>query len=79
MSAHVRVCTLSNVQLFANPWTAAHQAPLSMGFPRKNTGAGCHFLLQGDLPEPGINTRSPALVSRTFPNHYFLNKIISFL
>ena len=25
---------------------AAHQAPLSLGFSRKNTGVGCHFLLQ---------------------------------
>ena len=56
MSAHVRVCTLSNVQLFANPWTAAHQAPLSMGFPRKNTGVGCRFLLQGIFPTPASNS-----------------------
>ena len=26
-------------------WTVAHQAPLSMDFPGKNTGVGCHFLL----------------------------------
>ena len=26
---------LSHVQLFASPWTVAHQAPLSMGFPRQ--------------------------------------------
>ena len=26
--------------------TAAHQAPLSLGFSGKNTGVGCHFLLQ---------------------------------
>ena len=30
-----------------DPWTAAHQAPLSMGFLGKNTGAGCNFFLQG--------------------------------
>ena len=30
-----------------DPWTVAHQAPLSMGFSGKNTGLGCHFLLQG--------------------------------
>ena len=29
----------------ATPWTIAHQAPLSMG-PGKNTGVGCHSLLQ---------------------------------
>ena len=28
------------------PWTAAYQAPLSMGFSRQNTGVGCHCLLQ---------------------------------
>ena len=27
------------------PWTVACQAPLSMGFSRKETGVGCHFLL----------------------------------
>ena len=28
------------------PWTVACQAPLSIDFPGKNTGVGCHFLLQ---------------------------------
>ena len=32
---------------FATPWIIACQAPLSMGFSSKNTGVGCHFLLQG--------------------------------
>ena len=31
----------------ATPWTVARQAPLAMDFPGKNTGMGCHFLLQG--------------------------------
>ena len=31
----------------------ALQAPLSMGFPSKNTGGGCHFLLQGIFPTQG--------------------------
>ena len=31
------VCFLSCVQLFATPWTAAHQLPLSMGFPRQES------------------------------------------
>ena len=52
-------CMFSCVWLFATPWTAAHQAPLSMGFPRgacpwdfpgKNTRVGCDFLLQGIFP-----------------------------
>ena len=34
---------------------AAHQAPLSMGFPRQDTGLGCHFLLQGIFTTQGFN------------------------
>ena len=30
----------------ATPWTAAHQAPLSMDFLGKSTGVGCHCLLR---------------------------------
>ena len=36
----------SCVQLFVILWTVAHQAPLSLGFSGKNTGVGCHALLQ---------------------------------
>ena len=32
---------------FVTPWTVACQAPLSMDSPGKNTGVGCHSLLQG--------------------------------
>ena len=42
----VKVKSLSCVQLLATPWTAAHQAPPSMGFSRKSTGVGCHCLLR---------------------------------
>ena len=43
----VKVKWLSCVQLCATPWTAAYQAPPSMGFSRqKKTGVGCHCLLQ---------------------------------
>ena len=41
------VWSLSHVQLFAILWTIARQDPLSIGFPGKNTGVGCLFLLQG--------------------------------
>ena len=34
-------------------WTIAHQTPLSMGFPGKNTGVGCHALLQVIFPTQG--------------------------
>ena len=38
----------SHVELCATPQTAAHQAPLSLGFSRQEhwSGVGCHFLLQ---------------------------------
>ena len=40
---------LSWVRLSATPWTVAHQAPLSMDSPGKNTGVGCHAFLQGSF------------------------------
>ena len=40
------------------PWTVGSQTPLSMGFPNKITGVGCHFLLQGifltQVSNPGL-------------------------
>ena len=51
---------LSRVQLFATPWTAACQAPLSMEFSRQEYWSGLPFLSSGDLPDPGIQPRSPA-------------------
>ena len=51
---------LSRVQLFVAPWTAAHQAPLSMGFSRQEYCSGLPFPSSGDLSNPGIEPRSPA-------------------
>ena len=44
-SAHIvaPVESLSRVRLFATPWTAARQAPLSMGFPRQEYWSGLPF------------------------------------
>ena len=49
----VKVKSLSRVRLFATPWTVAQQAPL-WNSPGKNTGVGCHFLLQGIFPTQGL-------------------------
>ena len=46
------------------PWTIACQAPLSMGFPGKNTGVGCYFLLQGIFLTQGSNRCILYLLSR---------------
>ena len=42
-------------------WTVARQAPLSMGFSRQEYWSGLPFPSSGDLPDPGIKPRSPAL------------------
>ena len=52
---------LSCVQLFATPWTVAHQAPPSMEFSRQEHWSGLPFPSPGDLPNPGIEPGSPAL------------------
>ena len=39
--------SFSCVQVFATPWTVAHQAHLSIGFSRQKYSWGCHFFLQG--------------------------------
>ena len=43
------------------PWTVAHQAPLSMVFSREKQWSGLPFPSLGDLPDPGMETVSPAL------------------
>ena len=45
----VKAKSLSRVRLFATPWTAAYQAPRSMGFSRQEYWTGCHCLLQLNL------------------------------
>ena len=47
---YVVVQLLHCVQLFLTPWTRAWQVPLSLDLPVKNTGVGCHALLQDHLP-----------------------------
>ena len=43
------------------PHEVAHQAPLSVGFSRQEYWSGLPFPSPGDLPNPGIEPRSPAL------------------
>ena len=44
-----------------DPWTVAHQAPLSMEFSREEYWSGLPFPSPGDRPYPGIKPGSPAL------------------
>ena len=55
-------CSLNCVQVFATPWTVAHQASLSMGFFRQEHWSGLLFPSLVDLPDPGIEPTSPANV-----------------
>ena len=49
-------------------WTVAHQAPLSTGFPRQECWNGLPFPSPGDLPDPRIKPRSPALQVDSLPS-----------
>ena len=48
--------------------TAAHQAPLSMGFPRQKYWSGLPFPSPGDLPDQGIEPGFPALQADALPS-----------
>ena len=52
---------LSHVWLFVTPWTVARQALLSMGFSWQEYFSGLPFHSLGNLPDPGIEPRSPTL------------------
>ena len=63
------VCQLlSCVPLFVTPWTIACQAPLSMEFSRQEYWSGLPFSSLEDLPDPGIELRSPSLQADSLPS-----------
>jgi len=62
------------------PWTVAHLAPLSLGFPRQKYWNRLPFSSPGDLPDPGIKPMSPAsqvdslpLSHQGFPTLFLFN------
>ena len=64
------VCEFDPVKT-VTPWTAARQAPLSMGFFSQEYWSGLSFPPSGDLPDPGNETASPvspALQADSFPS-----------
>ena len=82
---HVYVCTCVYVKycaqnhvyllvaqlcLFVTPWTVAHQAPLSMEFSRQEYWSFLPFHSPGDLPNPGIKPRPPALQAGSLPSSH---------
>ena len=59
---------LSRVWLFAIPWTVVYQASLSMGFSRQEYWSALPFPSPGDLPDTGIEPRSPTLWADALPS-----------
>ena len=68
---------------FATPWPVAHQAPLSIGFPRQEYWSGLTFPSPGDPSDPGVKPTSPTLAGRFFttepPGKTGINQYISCL
>ena len=58
----------SVVSDFATPWGVACQAPLSMGLAKQEHWIGLPCPPPGDLPNPGIEPRSPALQADSLPS-----------
>ena len=68
MHEKMKVKSLSGFQLFVTKWTVAYQASPSMGFSRKEYWSGLPLPSPGDLPDPGIALRSPALRADALPS-----------
>ena len=73
------VKSLSCVWLFATPWTIAYKAPLSMEFSRQEYWSGLPFPSPGDLPNPGIESGSPASQADALPLLEFLIDLVIFI
>ena len=62
------VKSLSHVRFFATPWTVGYQDPPPMGVSRQGYWNGLPFPFPGDLPNPVIEPRSPALQTDALPS-----------
>ena len=68
MHEKVKVKSLNGFRLSVTEWTVAYQASPSMGFSRKEYWSGLPFPSPGDLPDPGIEPRSPTLQADALPS-----------
>ena len=66
---HISECESQSRPTLVTPWMVACQAPLSMGFSKKEYWSELPFPSSGDLPNPGIEAGSPALQA----GRYFTN------
>ena len=63
---------LSPIWLCATPWTVAHQASVSKGFPRQEYWSGLPFPSPGYLPDPGRSNSRPCLCLQHKQADFFL-------
>ena len=62
LGASSAVCSVMSDSV--TPWTAAHQAPRSVGFSKQEYRSGVPFPYPGDLPNAEIEHKLPALAGR---------------
>ena len=62
------VCVCSVMPDSATPWTVACQTPLSLEFSRQEHWSGLPFPAPENLPDPRIESRSPALQTDSLPS-----------
>ena len=71
LAMHVCVCVCSIMcDSFATSWTVAHQVPLSMGFFQQECWNGLPFLSSGDLPNPGMEPKSPGSLALASDSYF---------
>ena len=66
-SSKVKWKSLSRVQLSATPWTVPARVLCRVGFSRRGYWSGLRFPSPGDLPDPGIEPKSPAWQADSLP------------
>ena len=67
----VVVQSLSCVRLFSNAIDCSPPISFVLGISQaRNTGVGCHFLLQGIFPNPGLESMAPELAGDSLPLHH---------
>ena len=71
----MKVKSLSRVRLFATPWTVAYQASSPMGCSWLGYWNELPFPSPGDLPNPGIEPRSPTLQADALPSKPLLGPL----
>ena len=64
----VKILVAQSCQILCDSWIVAHQAPLSIEFSRQEYWSGLPVPSSGDLPDPGIEARSPALQVDSLPS-----------